>query len=753
MSQTPDAFTPESLQFVPPTVEQLGEMLPHYEVQGLIASGGMGAVYKARQQDLDRMVAIKILPPEAGNDAESLNRFRSEARAMAKLNHPNIVSIYDFGAKEGQCYFVMEYVEGRNVHELIVEGVVTPELANAILSQVCDALTFAHSKGIIHGDIKPSNVVVDAEGQVKLLDFGLARLMEQEQTDADADWVPMGTPEYAAPELYERGAVADPRTDIYALGVVYYEMLMRSVPQGTFALPSTALTVDGRVDDIIVRCLRPEPDNRFQNAAEVRQLLDDIRTGKPLVPVGPDLNPRSPRPVTIVRPSARRGTPPSPTGVRGASRPGESRQSQLEAAKQKKSHVPIILGAVVLLLGAVAALMNSGKPPENSEAKPAPPPDKSVKPEEISFAPPKPPEATNPDKTLKPMSNQGGDGELDAPVVKDTSKPVEPNPKLVPTGPSVLAKLREDFIKRYRDEIHSKILTQQKDLGDKYCAALDRLEPELMARNDAKAVLEIRQETERFKSKLTAPQASQLSKNPKVADLQKKLITAFEGFRKSSAPAITKLNGEFAVATAKLADMLKSQNNPGESTSALEDSTKAAKLPDYLGILAGVIEGESESTEDPSTKPGGDNREATVAEGNLAQSGFGATAEAPRNAGGMIDGSQERETAATGSEADTFTVTLDQVYKIAQIRIHLTRGEDGEHRYNYVVQGSADGKSWKTLADYSKNAVPGIAIINITPQAIRAFRIQGRKSTNDGQFVIDEVGAWCDGSQPSEWGD
>ena len=253
MSNQQDAASSEPMSFIPPSVEELGVMLPHYEIQFLIASGGMGAVYKGCQKDLDRLVAIKILPPEAGNDVESLSRFRSEARAMAKLNHPNIVSIYDFGAVEGQCYFVMEYVEGRNVHELILDGMVSLDLAQALLAQICDALNYAHSKGIIHGDIKPSNIVVDADGTVKLLDFGLARLMEHDQTDTEVEWVPMGTPEYAAPELYERGAVADPRTDIYALGVVFYEMLMRTVPQGTFALPSTTMKVDPRVVDIIVR--------------------------------------------------------------------------------------------------------------------------------------------------------------------------------------------------------------------------------------------------------------------------------------------------------------------------------------------------------------------------------------------------------------------------------------------------------------------------------------------------------------------
>jgi serine/threonine protein kinase len=380
-----DSSSAEHPAFSPPTVEELAAMLPHYEIHFLIASGGMGAVYKGCQKDLDRLVAIKILPPEAGNDTESLNRFRSEARAMAKLNHPNIVSIYDFGAVQGQCYFVMEFVEGRNVHELITENMLPSELSLNLLGQVCDALGYAHSKGIIHGDIKPSNIVVDGDGTVKLLDFGLARLMEQEQSDMEAEWVPMGTPEYAAPELYERGTVADPRTDIYALGVVFYEMLMRTVPQGTFALPSSSLGIDGRVDDIIVRCLRPEPANRFQSAQEVKQLLEDIRTGKPIVPVAPDATGQRSRQVTIVRPSARRGqtTPSNARGKATATAVGKptamgkptarnamDRIAKLEADAKAKQKKLIINGAILLAIAAVLGLIALNLLSE----KPSPPP-------------------------------------------------------------------------------------------------------------------------------------------------------------------------------------------------------------------------------------------------------------------------------------------------------------------------------------------------------------------------------------------
>ena len=769
MSTPPNAAEPDPVSFVPPTVEELGVMLPSYEVERLIASGGMGAVYKARQMDLDRMVAVKILPPEAGNDAESLNRFRSEARAMAKLNHPNIVSIYDFGVKDGQCYFVMEYVEGRNVHELILDGQVTPEVALPLLSQVCDALSYAHSKGIIHGDIKPSNIVVDGEGNVKLLDFGLARLMEHEQSDADAEWVPMGTPEYAAPELYERGAVADPRTDIYALGVVYYEMLMRTVPQGTFALPSTALKVDGRVDDVIVRCLRQEPDNRFQNAAEVRQLLEDIRTGKPLVPVAPDLPRKGGRPVTIVRPSARRGTPPGGPITKGPGKSSRNRVAELEAeAKAKASSNRTTMAVIGILVTVVviglAVMANSGdktppveKPRQSEEVKP--------KPEPITFAP-RPPDPP----PVKPEPAVTKTPDIDKPVnPTPTPKPEDPKPE--PPGPSVVAKLKEDFVKRYKDEIQSKLQAQQSELGEKYTAALSRLEPDFMARSDAKAVLEIRQEVERFQTKRTAPAAEEISKNLRIADLQKKLATAFEGIARGYTAPIAKLNGEFATAVKKLADLLQTEGKKRVVAEANAAFDKATQLPDYLGSLVDAPPEEvpevapetPEETKEKTEKSGTSmpdevTKDGVISDGNVAEASHGAEAEAPDNPGGMIDGSHSRKTATVGPAGSTFVVIFDKVYKIAHIAVHFTRGNpssDNDRKepyyYRYTIEGSADGKSWSELADATKDGVVGIKVFDIPPQPLKAFRILAKESTNDNSFVIDEVGAWCEGRAHDNW--
>jgi serine/threonine protein kinase len=164
--------------FTPPTVEELAAKFPQLEILGLIGRGGMGAVYQARQKELDRLVALKILPPDIGRDAAFAERFTREARALAKLNHPGIVTIYDFGRADGLYFFLMEFVDGMNLRELLNRQRISSREALAIVPQICDALQFAHDQGIVHRDIKPENLLIDRRGRVKVADFGLAKLRQ-----------------------------------------------------------------------------------------------------------------------------------------------------------------------------------------------------------------------------------------------------------------------------------------------------------------------------------------------------------------------------------------------------------------------------------------------------------------------------------------------------------------------------------------------------------------------------------------------
>lgn len=167
--------TAHSPGFVPPDPAELAARFPQLEVLELLGQGGMGAVYKARQTRLDRLVALKVLPPQAAADPAFAERFAREARALARLGHPHIVAVHGFGEADGLYYFVMEFVDGANLWELIRTGSLTPEQALAIVPQICEALQFAHDEGVVHRDIKPENVLVDRRGRVKIADFGLAK--------------------------------------------------------------------------------------------------------------------------------------------------------------------------------------------------------------------------------------------------------------------------------------------------------------------------------------------------------------------------------------------------------------------------------------------------------------------------------------------------------------------------------------------------------------------------------------------------
>ena len=223
-----------------------------------LGQGGMGVVYKARQRQLNRLVAVKILPPSVGEDPAFAERFTREAQALAQLNHPNIVQVYDFGQTDEFFYFVMEYVDGVNLRALIRDGKLKPEEALKIVPQICEALQFAHDEGIVHRDIKPENILIDKKGRVKIADFGLAKLLGQAAEDISLTGTGqlMGTLGYMAPEQLQHAHAVDHRADIYSLGVVFYEMLTGHLPIGRFEPPSKKVHVDVRLDDVVLRVAR-----------------------------------------------------------------------------------------------------------------------------------------------------------------------------------------------------------------------------------------------------------------------------------------------------------------------------------------------------------------------------------------------------------------------------------------------------------------------------------------------------------------
>jgi tRNA A-37 threonylcarbamoyl transferase component Bud32 len=259
-------------------IARLARLFPQLDIQKLLGRGGMGTVYLARQKALDRQIALKLLAPKPGLDAEFAERFGREARALARLNHPGIVGIYDFGQVEDLYYFLMEYVDGVSLREAMRQDRLETGHALALVPQICDALQYAHDEGVIHRDIKPENILIDKKGRIKIADFGLAKLLgtTEENEQLTGSHHVMGTRNYMAPEQLEHPKRVDHRADIYSLGVVFYEMLTGELPLGRFSPPSRKVQVDVRLDEVVLRALEKEPERRYQHASEIKTDIGGI---------------------------------------------------------------------------------------------------------------------------------------------------------------------------------------------------------------------------------------------------------------------------------------------------------------------------------------------------------------------------------------------------------------------------------------------------------------------------------------------
>jgi serine/threonine protein kinase len=261
-----------------PTREEIELAFPEYDVQEMIGHGGMGAVFRVRQRNLDRTVALKVLPRSLAADPAFAERFHREARALAKLNHPNIVTVHDFGEQGGWYFLLMELVDGINLRQAMQSNRFTPEQALEIVPKICEALQFAHGEGVLHRDIKPENILLDAKGRVKIADFGIAKLGEAEGAaiTLTMSGAQMGTLAYMAPEQIEHPGQVDHRADIYSLGVVFYELLTGELPLGRFAAPSEKSAVNTQVDNVVFRTLEKERERRYQSAGEMKTQVETL---------------------------------------------------------------------------------------------------------------------------------------------------------------------------------------------------------------------------------------------------------------------------------------------------------------------------------------------------------------------------------------------------------------------------------------------------------------------------------------------
>ena len=264
----------------PPQPSELQTLFPEFEIIRMVGFGGMGAVYQAKQKNLDRLVALKVFLLRDA-DGQFSDRFAREARALARMNHPNIVTVHDFGQRDTLNYLVMEFIDGANLRQLAVTQSMGPSKALQLVPQLCDALQYAHDNGVVHRDIKPENVLIDRSGNIKIADFGLAKLTDKSDVSLTHSQQVMGTMNYMAPEQHERPTDVDHRADIYSLGVVIYELLTGELPLGRFDPPSKKADIDDRLDEVVLRALAKEPDRRYQQVSELKTGVEHAAIPRP----------------------------------------------------------------------------------------------------------------------------------------------------------------------------------------------------------------------------------------------------------------------------------------------------------------------------------------------------------------------------------------------------------------------------------------------------------------------------------------
>ena len=385
----------------------IGETFSHYKVVSKLGEGGMGEVYLAEDTELDRKVALKVLPQSMADDPERLERFKREAKAVAALNHPNIVTIYNIEEDGGRRFLIMEHIDGDSLDRIVPPGGLPLTKVFDIAEPIADALAAAHERGIVHRDLKPANVMVTADGRVKVLDFGLAKLAveaimpsEDQPTQAaeptaalTGEGTVMGTAPYMSPEQLQAQAV-DHRTDIFSLGIVMYEMVTGQRPfQGDsgIALASSVLKdrpvpITDRRDElprhlerVIHRCLEKEPRERYQSALDVHNELKGLRkeveSGSATVASG--TMPAAPPASTTAAPASGSGAVPGPataatidpaTGVAPSPASAAHSGAVPAAAGSRKGLLGILAIVVVLALLAGWWLGRSTDEPETAAA-------------------------------------------------------------------------------------------------------------------------------------------------------------------------------------------------------------------------------------------------------------------------------------------------------------------------------------------------------------------------------------------------
>jgi hypothetical protein len=558
--------------FVAPSAADLAPLFPGYEIHGLIASGGMGAVYSAVQRSLDRTVAIKILPMELSKDAAFCAGFEAEAKAMARLNHPNLIGVYDFGEVNGMLYIIMEFVPGKSIYHSAYGIAIDQMEVIRLVTGICNGLAHAHEHGIIHRDIKPSNILLDLHAQPKIGDFGLARPVERKIEEGEEIF---GTPHYTAPEVVNAPHTVDHRADIFSVGVLIHELLTSKLPANDPRPASTIVHCDPRFDTIIRRATSPHPASRYSSAKEIAHDLQAIAAS---------LVPKVPR-----------------TAVVAAPRPAVPVRGRQPIRAKKSSNAPTFIMLLLVAGGAIAAFTflkpgeSKTSPPPVVINVPAPvAPKKEDPPAEPDGKDTIPPVAADP--TTTPVPEPTPDPATEPDATAETTTPDEPaiaEPKF--DVPAFLARAR----KIMQDKAKSSVSTYRSNLSSNLAdfeKSLKRQARKVKTDGDAveQAVEGAVAEWKAAGSRIPENLDSTIDALPEVQSIYalslQKQVGVDDTFHQGLAP----LAATYVVGLEKQIDRLKADNDTGAIALLEAEIARTRKSTKYFADLMLGVEPEEE---------------------------------------------------------------------------------------------------------------------------------------------------------------
>lgn len=551
----------QPISFTAPEIAELAPLFEAYTLERLIASGGMGAVYRAIQKSLDRTVAIKILPQEFGKDAAFAASFEAEAKAMARLSHPNLIGVIDFGGIKGILFIVMEYVPGGSLYQLAHGRALEASKVISLVTGICSGLSHAHKFGIIHRDIKPSNILLDHNTQPKIGDFGLARAIRAKIPDSAAIF---GTPYYTAPEVISNPQAVGHRADIYSVGILLHELLTGHPPADDPRPASTIVKCDPRFDDIIRRATDPRPELRYFSADEIIHDLQAITRPAGAKAHGTPATPSAPR-------AAVRG---NTAGPKGAPRKVLSRSTRPVTYRKQLSLVPAVVITVAILLLGVLAYNRFGHKPTPLVEAPATPPQTAAKKPEQPAAQPEPQPESKIHFEVPPQPGAAATTQADSDDFE--AKPKADVPALLSQTRKVMQELADPISKLHTNKIKNNFWA----FGNGASTAAGSVKS-----NRAASIARVEKTIEKLAhdgARVPDVLISSLASLPDLRELHAKTLEEQQNIDFEYRRDIAALTSTYLLGLRKQSERLKQEKDPGAVRLIDEEVAKVRDDPEYF---------------------------------------------------------------------------------------------------------------------------------------------------------------------------